>query len=812
MKPAKSKLSLYEHIEKLRAREAAAPASSSNKESILFWGTRQDKNFLPYLKGTMRNFTTYLRSDEVNTISEVQLHCHAKGVTRVITTSTSFLRKLLYWDKKKAPSLADYAGSYFSIPTYDKKGKIEIIFIQPLKHMVTVPYGKFMAERTIGKLTQPDKWYKPTDFEWSMLTPENEGRLYDLFSTAFLICIDIETYKENAAIRCLSYCGFWFSHSTQKIESRSVVLPMDSEYNLSIMRKWNLLKAPKVMQNGKYDISYLARYNAPTYNYLYDTAHLFHCWYSELPKDLGFLNSFFIREAVYWKDLADTNDMHEYYKYNALDTWGTGNAWLAMLSEAPEYAIQNYLEEFPLVFPCHLAEMTGIHRDMSRFKEAKAVQQEIVDRLSAQLNTILGVPKGETFNVKSPKQMRQLLNMLGCRDLNSTDEKSLKKARFRHPFNAKIINLVIRIRKARTLISNYLTEGKEFSRLDGTGSRFLYSLNPHGTDTSRLASRSHHFWCGDNVQKIPRPDPESGIPYSVIKTTFKADPDFMIAEADLEQAESRDTAYISGDPALIDSVENSPDFHCANASKFFGIPFDELYDVKLHKKLNVTIRDISKNVNHGANYNMGPFVLVNTMGEENITKARRLLKLPIGWGYLRVAEYLLEQFHTAYPMIREVMYEGVKDEVRLTSKIISKAIHYCSSKSEYTDTVNNDVGTWVRYCFSDPNKSKTALNAYIAHPPQCLNAQTLNRAWKTVFYEIAMHSEHSANFKLCAQIHDSILFQFRIGHDYLCGMVQERMEIPITIRAYDGKIRTFTVPAGIKAGKNYNAKYWSETE
>ena len=39
------------------------------------------------------------------------------------------------------------------------------------------------------------------------------------------------------------------------------------------------------------------------------------------------------------------------------------------------------------------------------------------------------------------------------------------------------------------------------------------------------------------------------------------------------------------------------------------------------------------------------------------------------------------------------------------------------------------------------------------------------------------------------------------------------MEIPVTIKAYDGEIRTFTVPAGVKDGKaGKKAIYWSETE
>lgn len=809
--------SLSAHIEKLRASPKQKKAVSD--DAIVFWGTGFDRKYLAYLKGCVGSTTVYLNITEITTLTQVAMFCSTKKVSRVLSTSIPLLKKLLHWEKRKAPSLDSYAGSYFTIPGL-KEGEpdIEIVFTKAIKQLATVPFGKFMAKRIVGKLTKPDSWYKPTPFEWYILTPEIERFAYDTFSASdcFLICIDIETLKENAQIRCLSYTGFFYdSTEPTGIRSESVVLPLDSEYALATMRKWNLLPAPKVMQGGMYDIAYLARYNAPVYNYLYDTANLFHCWYSELPKDLGFLNSFFIREAVYWKDLAETNDLHEYYRYNALDTWGTGNCFLAMLLESPEYAIQNYLIEFPLVFPCHMSEMTGIERDMPRLEEALASQQKIVDTHTASLNTILDIEPGQSFNVASPKQVKQLLHILGCKDLKDTSEKSLKKARFRHPFNARIVAMILETRKARKLISTYITPGKEFSRQDGTGNRILYTLKPYGTDTGRLASQEHHFWCGLQIQNIPRPNYDSEFKYSLPKFTLKADPGFLLAEVDLEQAESRDTGYISGDKALINNVEHSPDFHCANASAFFGIPFDELYDISTHKKLNIKIRDIAKNVNHGANYNMGAYVLIDTMGEENIVKAKHLLGLPRFWGYVQVAEYLLEAFHKTYPDIKKVFYEGVKQEIMLTHKLVSTALHYCVSEQDYLERLEAGEGTWTRHCFGDPSKNKQHLNSYIAHPPQNLNAMTLNKAYLKVFHNIAIHQDHARNIKLGAQIHDSIFFQYRIDHYYICEMVKDMMEVPVTIRAYDKKIRTFTVPAGIKSGTPASggvAKYWSETE
>lgn len=799
-----SKTTLKEHIKKLKEQSnKTSIAQHIEREAIIFWGDYFDKGYLPDLKPLAKEVIIHLNLSKVETISEIKLFCKKKNIYKIISDSVSLLSKVLSWDKRKAPSLQNYTGSFFRIPADTSLGtqEVEIVIIPSIKQLKTVPYAPFIISRCINKFTNKDKWFKPTEFSWELLKPNSVDKWFNIFEDAFLISIDIETFKENATIRCISYTAFLVDDFKDKeIYSYSVVLPLDSEFNLSIMRKWNWeLKAPKVFQGGMYDISYLSRYSAPVYNYLYDTANMFHSWYSELPKDLGFLNSFFIREATYWKDLSETNDLYEYYKYNALDSWGTGNCLLAMMLEIPSWAIQNYLNEFPLIFPCHMAEMRGIERDMEKKEQAiKEIQNKIAE-LSTKLDTILGV-KG--FNVKSNKQMMQLLTILGCKDLKGANVINIQKARFRHPLNARILKLVIDIREQRELLEKYLQTGdktKEFHRLDGTGNKVLFSLKPHGTDSSRLASRSHHFWCGLQIQNIPNREGHGG---KTIKATFKADRGFAFGEVDLEQAESRDTAYIAGEEKLIDAVENSADFHSMNASNFFGIPFEKIYDVSKKLRLDKPLIDIAKRVNHGANYNMGAVVLVETMGEEKISEARKLLGLPAFWTFKRVAEYLLERFHNSYPGIKNVYYKGVVKEILETKMLKHHIIEPDGSESK-------DILT--RYCFGDPVKNKRHLNSYVSHPPQSLNARTLNKAWMKVFYEIAMNPYYIPNFKLIAQIHDSILFQYRIGHEYIGEEIRSRMEIPVIIRGYDKKIRTFTVPAEAKIGtKDKPAIYWSE--
>lgn len=747
---------------------------------VFFLGTPEDQPYLQRLKAHVGTAQVSYSLNPISTWIEVRKHCESKGITRIFSTSTALLKILLQkQNERKQPSLDNYAGSLF------KKDGFEILFVHPLAHLVRVTYGSFLLQHYLSKILTPELWEGVSigQFNWALAEPSNMESTYERFNSkdCILIAIDIETFKENLAIRCVGYTAVFSDLSTH-----SFVIPCDSAYNLSWIRRFNVLPAPKVLQNGKYDTAYLSRYNAVPHNYLFDTATFFHCWYSELPKDLASLQAFCVRESMYWKDLAETSDLYQYYLYNAKDTHATAAALIYMLMRAPAWARNNYLQEFPLIFPCHMAEMTGVKRDLSRLK---VVESEVNNRISvnsAALNKMLSVKSG-SFNVNSPIQMKALLKLLGCGDLESTDEKNLKKASLRHPLNARILNLVLEIRGDRKLISTYLTEGKE---LNG---RILYALNPHGTDSGRLASREHHFWCGLQIQNIP-----GG---GEVKSTIQSDEDFAFAEVDLEQAESRDTGYISGDEALQHAVECGKDFHSLNASRFFGIPYEEIYDDVAKKPKNKKLRNLSKRVNHGANYNMGPAVLIDTMGEDKITEAKNLLKLPRIWTHKQVAEHLLAQFHKTYPAIAQIYYRGIIHEVKTTHLITSKATHKCDYQSY--------VGGWVRYCFGKPDVNKSDLNAYVAHPPQSLNAMTLNKAFMAVFYDLAF----SGNFKLCAQIHDSILFQVRKGHEYLIEEVKKRMEIPVTIKGYDGKVRTFTVPAAAKAGKDCKgSQYWSDTE
>ncbi|MCY1431865.1 hypothetical protein D9M71_478420 [compost metagenome] len=196
------------------------------------------------------------------------------------------------------------------------------------------------------------------------------------------------------------------------------------------------------------------------------------------------------------------------------------------------------------------------------------------------------------------------------------------------------------------------------------------------------------------------------------------------------------------------------------------------------------IRQLGKRVNHGANYNMGANVLVDTMGAKALRKAQKLLKLPAHWDLRGIAQHLLNSYEKAFPDVKGIYYKSIISEIKITNRL------------------TGDTG-WTRYCFQQASASKMALNSYVAHVTQSLNAMILNKAFLNVFN----HLGFNPNFKLIAQIHDSILCMIRHGHEYLAEEVVAQMTFSTPIKDCKGVVRNLTVPVDSKKlGKNWRGK------
>ena len=734
---------------------------------LAFFGTPDDRSFLPKLNSLVGAHAIKVSLTPEEYLTSFAMKVKANGIEGVIVSEPETMTMLLSAlpdfrhpvDKrgsKKKLSLDDYAGSFFHIPAakLGTQHDLQVLVLNPLRHLVTTAEGAFVFKRFISKLTNPQDWFPQTPFTWEIWEASKSEALIARFETARILSVDIETYVDDALrrIRCVGYCGLFSDGRTH-----TVVVPFRDILAHAFVRRMNASAPAKLFQNGMYDNLYFLRFNVPVNNWLHDTQHMFHSWYSELPKRLDFITAFCVREIRYWKDDSAGSE-YNLMEYNARDCWATLMTYLAMQLELPQWARTNYLLEFPLVFPCLHMEADGLSLDKNRFEIAKSKAEKELEKHSAKLSAWFG----DGFNPRSPDQCKRVLKVLGMGDVESSDAKTMNACAAVHPFNELIVSEILAYREQAKLLSTYLDWDKFWNE------RLYYKTNPAGTDTGRLASTESSFWTGLQIQNIPQG--------KAVKSWICADADWDgLAEGDYAQSEARCVGYLSGCKSLIDLVESDRDYHSWNAHKFFGVPYE---------KVDKPLRNLSKRVNHGSNYNMGATVLLETMGPKAVAEARILLKLPASWSLIQVCQHLLNTYASTYPEVKKDWYDDVKKTIKLTKKLVSP------------------LG-WTRYFFADPTASKPALNAAVAHGPQNLSVGIIN----TVFYSIwrdTVYGDLQGRVRLKAQIHDSLLFAYR-GSD-TPDLVLSRMTCPVDVKGTDRVVRTMVIPPDMNSGE----KYWGD--
>lgn len=762
--------------------------------------------YLPILRSMLIGWDCKAANIGKDFITVLQVIGAAKsaGASYVITSNPFFIKKLAesFGDVftqltpkgkvKKDPHLAYRAAYEGSILEVDG---VKVLCLPSLSAFNSKEYGKFLIERYVSKITKPEAWIEQTAFTYEYLEAvEDFDRAKNELLHAEYIVSDVETdINQFHMLKDHGFTGIFWNNDTQKFFTRTYVFDFKCMSAFEFFWKVHEYPQPKIFQNGKYDVNVIVKHRGTVENYLFDTKNINHCYYSELPKSLDFLLAFWLNDTCYWKWMSHGNRATQ-IRYNAMDTWATANVFLAQFNRMPEYVYTNYLEEFPQVFPALMCEMQGLEVNKEIWDKAKKEREDLLALINAEVQILTAV---KDFNPNSSAQVLKIIQAYGHKDAVNADEKAIEKYRFRDPLLGRILARILDYRGVAKELSTYLSDDKLYLHKPTNTYYIFYSLNPDGTDTGRLASSDHHFQIGFQIQNIPRGDDlkRLNLKYS-IKDAFVAPEGFAYGESDYEQAEARDVAYLSGDANLIAAVDGTKDFHSVNAAAFFGIPYDDICNDALwneaHQKyerkvLNKDIRNLAKRVNHGSNYNMGANVLLQTMGEKNVLQARTLLNLPSSWSFGNVCDFLLNRYSVTYPTVKGRWYDAIKGEVTTTGYLV------------------NPLG-WTRRCFGNPNKDKRALNKYVAHKPQSLNASTLKRAFMKVFYNIALHPEHSKNFRLKAQIHDSILNQYRIGHEYLQEQVKAEMEFDVPVIDSFGIQRNLRVPADIK----YGADSWGQ--
>lgn len=699
-------------------------------------------------------------------------------VDAVVCSNEATLANLVQVPTKTTASLAHFRGSRLNFST-------PVLIINPLEHLHTVKYGRFVLEKDLAKLAFIKM--PPLQCRFKVLETYHAFTEAELiFNDAELISIDIET-DDRSRITCISFTGLFGTNKTWTAVIPFIDFGLDhfgddvGLYGAAIecMQAICQNMVPKMMFNNTYDAQYLIKYGAWPNNLVIDVMGMAHCQYSELPKTLDFVTSLWCYDYYQWKHESalakKSRDIRGYWGYCAKDSWNTLRACLNMWTQYPEYAVRNYQLTYKLTYPCLYCAYEGVLIDDAARRKVLAEAQAKQERALADLRTMAASP---TFNPGSPKQVANFLyDVIGARplttkkkdksgnvvEIKSTNEKVLKRVQEQHPLLTRIVDDILTYRGEQKAIGTYFT----FATLND---RLLYSIGPFAADTARFSSHGSNFtlvneegeWgnYGTQIQNIP----------DYAKEMIVADEGFDLFEADNNKSEARCVAFLAVCQALKDVLaDKERDFYKVLATIFFGLAY-EAVSKELRNK-------VMKRVIHGTNYMMGIDTFIETVGVKEIMEGAALLGMPVQ-DIRKFVGYLLGIYHKKFTEVQK-WYVEIKREILRTGKLVSP------------------LG-YTRVFFGDIVNNHKILRGAVAHAPQNLSVGILNKGWWKVYKLVVANP---TELRLKAQIHDSVFGQYKKG-------LREKYE-PLILEAMNNPVRVhgdlLRIPVDFKSGATWKA-------
>ncbi len=348
--------------------------------------------------------------------------------------------------------------------------------------------------------------------------------------------------------------------------------------------------------------------------------------------------------------------------------------------------------------------------------------------------------KRKAFNANSSMQTCHLFYvLLGVPEQRnktgniSTDESVLIRIGKRWPKHLNITSSILIVRglkKQLGFLNAKLTPDE----------RFPSSANVGTAWTGRWSFSKNPFGLGSNVQNI---SPKH-------RSMFIADAGYELCYADLQQAESKVVAYVSGDKDYIEAHDNG-NVHL-NAARVFWPNLDwngdDAHDLKLvkttdcHWKEGQTYYDQSKRNQHGLNYGLSPDGLAL---QAQMPKAE--------------ARKAYEIYYEHFPFIKS-WHQQIAAKIRATEPLINPLGRECK-------------------LFGRPWDAHTIKQGY-AFIPQSTVADIINIAIHRLWEEADPHS-----VQLLAQVHDAILCQYiKDNRAVAHKQIGTAMTVPVKIGNY----------------------------
>ena len=242
-----------------------------------------------------------------------------------------------------------------------------------------------------------------------------------------------------------------------------------------------------------------------------------------------------------------------------------------------------------------------------------------------------------------------------------------------------------------------------------------------GAKTGRLAARD------PNLQNQP---PE-------IRDAYEADEGYVLRAADYAQLEMRILAHVSGEPALIDAINNGRDVHSATAAVMYGMEYEPIAHAKERddrgevltdeEKGFLKLRKGAKSINFGIMYGMGANKLA---GELGISKDE--------------AQGLIDRYFAALPNVPKY-FEEVIAEARVNG--------YCSTLFGRRRQLS---GIWSPLSGERSRAERQVKNA----PIQGFASEITKMAMIAIWNDDELWA---AGFRMLLQVHDEIVFKLPIA-------------------------------------------------
>lgn len=479
------------------------------------------------------------------------------------------------------------------------------------------------------------------------------------------------------------------------------------------------------------------------------------------------------------------SDSEIYWTYCALDCCVTYDVFNAIEPQMDDVSRATYNTSMATI-PVFLEMMlTGFPIDINKRREILGYYEKRLETLERSWVRLcvegLGIQadrskrdKGRApipINPNSPQDVQHLFHTVfqipekkkrkkGQTEAKTTTDREVLEGFRSYYFAEVFVNFILAMRDCAKDI------GFLRAKLD-SDNRIRCSFNVAGTTTGRANSSFSDMGTGTNLQNVT----------GKLKDTFVAEDQWILADIDLEQGDSRGVGAIAWNwfveeygeqwaGSYLDACE-SGDLHTTVVRMAWPkLEWPENLDPKLCKKVaeqtayrDLSYRDLAKKLGHGTNY-LGQ---AQTMAMHS--------KLPVS----TIVDFQKSYF-SAFGCIPAWQQETIR-QVRETRCLITPFGRR-------------------RWFWNDPNAVPTH-NAAIAYSPQSTTGEFINRG---AIQLQAYRNRTNLPVKFLLQVHDSLvlMLKWKTLHETL-PIVMDQLKVILPL----ARGREFSIPLGVKVGWNY---------